>query len=378
MAAPTQYYVRPLDNDDNGDGSSGDPWGDLEFALETISRDTTNGDQINIASGTNETLEFALDISGDYGTPTLAAPLIFRGYTSTAGDGGIGVISGGGSVAILNEAALDNVVFADLRLTNTGSNAIVTMDLQCALINCEVDTSSGVGVVLDDQSQVINCYFHDITGTHAINASAGSSCTIYGCIVISGVTSVGIAVSSGSAVVNNIVRLTTTNGAHGITAVDHSLICNNSVFAESGTGNGIYGGGSGRDFLSILNNIVEGFVGAGGAGYSGSTTDHWLVWGHNAAFNNAVNDERSNSGTETMVDLGGDDIPLAASAFATPLSNDFSVGTEVKETAMENFTGGSTTPGTTQFLDMGAAQREEAGGSDVCAKAVIIQNIGTY
>ncbi len=343
------------------DGTVSLPWNTVQHALKYTTQDTTNGDLINIKAGATDTLIATWAIATDYGSPTFTTPLTFRGYTSTSGDGGIGVISGGGSVAIVSEGALDSVIFADLRLTNTDSNTIITLDIKCAFINCEIDTCSGSGVFVDDNAQFINCYFHDITGNYAIEANTSSSCIVYGCIIISGVTNAGITVGSGSSVINNIIKLTTTNGAEGIVFSDNTLIANNSIFATAGTGNGI-GGLAGRDGVSVLNNIAEGFVGVGGAGYSGSSTDHWTAWGHNAAFNNTEGDERSGSGTETMVDLGGDDIPLAASPFTAPGSNDFSVGTEVKATAMPNFTGGATTPGTTQFLDMGAAQREEAGG----------------
>lgn len=359
MAAPTQYYVDPSIAGDSGAGSVGSPYGDLEYCLEQITRDSTNGDQINIKAGTAEILEFALDIEGDYGTPTAIAPITFRGYTTAANDGGIGAITGGGSVSIFTHSTASFTHFVDLHLTNTGSASILGLNDGCLVANCELDTSSGIAIDVDGLGKVVNCYIHDCTGTYAIFLSSTGG-IVYGNLIASGVTVSGISVASSIFIGNNVVKLTTTNGADGIRWSDDSQIINNSVFATAGTGAGFVGSGAGRDKMVILNNIAEGFSGTGGVGYDFSATDHTLLWGHNAAFNNTTDENKSTG--EILVDIGGDDIPLAASAFADPSSLDFSVGTEVKATAMPNFVGGATTPGTTQFLDMGAAQREEAGG----------------
>lgn len=361
MAAPTQYYVDPSIAGDSGTGSSGDPYGDLEYCLEQITRDATNGDQINIKAGTTETLEFALDIEGDYGAPTAIAPIIFRGYTSAANDGGIGTISGGGTVSIFTHSSADYTHFVDLHLTNTGANAILNLDIGCIVCNCELDTTSGRAIDVDTNCMIVNNYIHTATGTHGIYSEGGRS-LICGNMVVAAVTTAGIYSNSGGDILNNIVKLAATNSASGIMFIDDISVINNSIFATAGTGNGISGTGTGRDGNRILNNIVEGFNGAGGAGYSGSSTDHHALWGHNAAYNNTTDDESSSAGVEIMVDIGGDDIPLSASAFTDPSTNDFSVGTEVKATGAPNFTGGGTTPGTTQYMDMGAAQRQEAGG----------------
>lgn len=75
--ALTEVYVDPSIAGDSGAGTVGDPYGDLEYALEQVTRDATNGDRFNIKAGTDEILEFALDVIVDYGTPTRIAPLFF-------------------------------------------------------------------------------------------------------------------------------------------------------------------------------------------------------------------------------------------------------------------------------------------------------------
>ena len=93
--AITNYYVDPAINANSGTGTLGDPFGDLQYALNTITRNATDGDRINIKAGTAEVMAAAISLT-TYGTPAQAAPLIFQGYTSAQGDGGIGEINNGG------------------------------------------------------------------------------------------------------------------------------------------------------------------------------------------------------------------------------------------------------------------------------------------
>ncbi len=116
--AQTQTYVDPSINANSGTGTVGDPYGDLQYALDTMTRDSTDGDQINIKAGTAEVLTGSLDFT-TYGTPSSTAALSFSGYTSSENDGGIGSIDGDGSYKI---ASLPNYsMMKDLELFNSGS-----------------------------------------------------------------------------------------------------------------------------------------------------------------------------------------------------------------------------------------------------------------
>ena len=156
------------------------------------------------------------------------------------------------------------------------------------------------------------------------------------------------------------MRLTTANSAIGILPNDGCFVANNSVFATDGTGFGIGNTSSGRDWMTIINNIVEGFSVAPGAGYRMFNTNNVFLMGHNAAFNNY--DNTSMDVSHFFFNQGGDAIPLTKSAFVDPANNDFSTGTEVKATGFPTFIGGGITALTEQFMDMGAAQREESAG----------------
>lgn len=86
--ALTEIYVDPSIAGDSGAGTIGDPYGDLEYAIEQITFDTSNGNRINIKAGTDEVLavELGAAISGASISPSETAPLIFQGYTTTAGE----------------------------------------------------------------------------------------------------------------------------------------------------------------------------------------------------------------------------------------------------------------------------------------------------
>ena len=54
--AITEVYVDPAINGNSGTGTLVDPYGDLQYALDTKARDSTNGDRFNIKAGTAEVL----------------------------------------------------------------------------------------------------------------------------------------------------------------------------------------------------------------------------------------------------------------------------------------------------------------------------------
>ena len=67
------------------------PFHTVQGALDLTTRNATDGDRINVKAGTADTLNATLSYT-TYGTPVSGAILIIQGYTSTAGDGGIGEI----------------------------------------------------------------------------------------------------------------------------------------------------------------------------------------------------------------------------------------------------------------------------------------------
>ena len=122
--AISEIYVDPSIAADSGTGTIGDPFCDLEYAIEQTTFYTTNGTRVNVKAGTDEVLAAVINTAmADTGTtvawvPAIAAQMIVQGYTAAAGDGGIGGISGGGSIGIMTTDQF--VSFIDMHLHNCG------------------------------------------------------------------------------------------------------------------------------------------------------------------------------------------------------------------------------------------------------------------
>lgn len=311
MAAPTEVYVDPAIAANSGAGTIGDPYGDLQYALDTVTRDATNGDRFNIKAGTDEVLSSALSLT-TYGSPTLDAPLIFQGYTSTAGDGGIGGISGGGSVSI-KAVASEAVYWRDLHLHNTGSNTIVATNQRTSFVNCEFDNTTGSGVVVTTGlAMLLGCHFHNIA-TYGVSGR----CHVYGCYFANGTNdfTAAILADSESHVSRNIISIDGTSD--GIVLDNGEWTCiGNSILSNGGSGQGIDPNSNGQYAGVILNNLVEGFT--GGIGIRWQNTRYLGVYGSNAVYNCAT----PYSAVSVALDLG-DNETLSASPFAKSGSNTF-------------------------------------------------------
>ena len=130
--ARTEYWCDPSIAADSGTGTVGDPFGDLQYALDNITADTTNGDTINLKAGTAEVLSAKLDLS-TYGEPIdRNSGLAIRGYATTAGDGdleagtGIAEIDCNGFAGI-GSSTSTGLHLIHLKIHNCGSNTAVTV-----------------------------------------------------------------------------------------------------------------------------------------------------------------------------------------------------------------------------------------------------------
>jgi hypothetical protein len=228
--AITQYYVDPSINANSGTGTIGDPFGDLQYALDTVTRDSTNGDQFNIKSGTAEVLTATLSLTS-YGTPAANAHLILSGYTSAANDGGIGIIDGAGSYPALSMPR--HVDVKDLELRNSGSNTIAggnNKDYN-TMTNCIIHENSGAtyGVLNWNLS---GCYIYEVGATNGV-----SGCHAYGCGIFQGTTNTfsdAIYLSGGG--YGNVVRDNLIEGAGtGIYLNTNGVTQGNAVYNSSTT-----------------------------------------------------------------------------------------------------------------------------------------------
>ena len=293
MAAPTNIFVDPSINADTGAGTLGDPYGDLQYALDTMTRDAANGDQINIKAGTAEVLSAVLSFAS-YGVPAAAAPLILRGYTSAANDGGVGEVNCDGSNFI------DGRFFRTTHLINlhiyagAASGEIIQLGIDCTVQNCEVNNAQGGGIYFHSSAnRAIGNNIYDVggMGIHYNNSRGiivnnflknGPTYNMVNAIVIN---------SANNVIARNVISITgDTNGIADNAFDDGSSITNNSILSSSGTGKGITIDSSSTEALVIINNVVEGFSGTGGVGILASSTGEFSHRiSNNAVFNCTTN-----------------------------------------------------------------------------------------
>jgi hypothetical protein len=331
------------------DGSTTKPWRSVQGALDLVGRDATNGNQINIRSDAAQVLNASLALT-TYGTPAEGAPLIFRGYTTAANDGGMGEIDCGGFTPFAVTTFTD-MGFIHLEWHTFGNNSgLLQSGLRSFVIACEIhkgaSTPSGKVLVPTTWYLVMGCYIHDAgtLGTGCVNASNFLFNTVKDCPI-------GLATGYGrSAFFNTFIDCDAPIVANN----DSSFIFNNSIYSSTArTGNGIYVPANMANWV-IMNNIIEGYSGVGGKGIY-SLSDLCML-GHNAFYNC----DTPVSVGDVLIDLRANDVNCVASPFTNAAAGDFSVTTEVKALAYPGAWPFLAT--TTNYMDIGAVQREEAGG----------------
>lgn len=280
MAVPNNYYVDPASGSDStGTGTIGSPWASVQHAANNIIKDTTNSDQINVKAGSADVLSATLNVSSY--APDNKNPLIIRGYTSAANDGGQGEIDGNGGQ--INSSAY--VAWIDMKLGNQGSSNLSGIAAQNCEISGSTSTSFGGSII-----NWYNCYLHDIAGI-----SVGGI-NFHGCYIEEGDT-IPFSSSNGALyfgnsnarIINNILILKSTNinGFH--TQRERNYFVNNTIFSvNASTASGLLLGDTQYcRYTTVANNIVEGFSGTGGKGiyFDNNSYGYWPFIAANSVFN---------------------------------------------------------------------------------------------
>jgi len=308
----TEIYVDPAINANSGAGTIGSPYGDLQHALNTVTRNATDGDRFNIKAGTAEVLAAILSLA-TYGAPTSVAPLVIEGYTSAAGDGGVGEINANGGAAI----PIAIIFMKNLYIRNGGSSTLVSLSGSAGISDSKIADTTGIGILAASGS-VTFCEITDCATGISMNTSAAF---VMGCYFKDGAirnftNSIAVA-GSGATILRNIFSLGTSGNGIFLTSARHRIV-GNSFLANGSTAAGITGNSNSYFAGSvILNNIIEGFSGAGGRGILNSTTPAMRFAG-NAFFNNATN----YSGTIDSIENLDNEV-LGVTAFAKSGSNTF-------------------------------------------------------
>ena len=283
MTLPTYCYVDPSIAGNSGTGTIGDPYGDLQYALDTETQDTTNGNQFNIKAGTAEVLAAVLGFA-TFGTPNFAYGCIFKGYTSVANDGGLFEIDANGGACL---TATNGCAFIDGEIHNGGTTGLLTFGSDGYMQNVEVHDTANTAITSTSRNvNIVGCYIHDIGGIGVKTAYS-----VRNCYFANGAKSFTVAIDldiNSLEVVGNIISISGDSDGIDITSRLNSRVIGNSVLSSGGTGAGIVGSSTTMQCI-VMNNLVEGFSGTLGAGI-------YLVDGrinatcqNNAMYNNTTN-----------------------------------------------------------------------------------------
>jgi len=298
MGKPTARFIDPVNgNDTTGDGlAHGTAWATVQHALDNTTRDATNGNIFHINSSGDDTSSAPLDFTTfNSGGGSAGAPVIFEGYASTAGDGdfeagtGIGGISGGGSNSIFSSTGLSYIWMRHLHLHNCGSAAIINLDNQIRIFECELDNTSGNGIDVDNGSSIEGCHIHNVGGQGIRLFNATNAVAKYN-FLANGTNDFSDAIATGNQhnrVEGNIISVDGTSNGIALQGINDRCE-NNTVYSSSTSGVGIRIVANADIDAGIINNYVEGFD--DGIDTAAITSNSVPILAHNAVYNANTND----------------------------------------------------------------------------------------
>lgn len=277
------YYVDPSLGTDTGAGTLGDPWGhtgnEIQKAMDNITA-ATAGDTIHVkSSGTVSFSGTNLDFTS-YGATNANKVLAISGYTSAAGDGGVGTIDLGGA-STFTATTVDGMYYQDLDVSGGTGAYQIHSDTFCTAFRVKVDGGAATGGIrFATTSGVHNC---DVTNISGIAVWCGNA---YGNYIEQASANIALRISENISNANGNLIILSATGATGIYGTpDGGRITFNTVYnSTAGTSNGIEVIGN-ADNSIVLGNYVEGFSGTGGVGYLIDTGSIVSVYKNNRWFN---------------------------------------------------------------------------------------------
>lgn len=305
-------------------------------------------------------------------THSLAGPVTFQGYTTTAGDLGRATLDGGASAITVLTASGANINYVDLIFSNgTGSNGVVShsgvenLFLRCVAssgdrtgfnsaggtgqyVECEAfannisNNANGGGFFLQVSMTLVRCISHDNVNSNGVGYRAATA-TLIRCIAD---TNAGAGLIFNAVTTISIINCEFYNNAlDGIDltgASAASVYIENSNFVNNGTGGTGYGINSSGSALRNGAIINCGF----GAGTEANTTGNIAT----AAASITV------IGSVTYADN--------VTPWTAPSTGNFSISlAAAKATGRGAFTETAASyTGTVGYPDIGAAQSSAAGG----------------
>lgn len=340
----------------------GGAWGTIANAATVVTVDYVNAagyaPRVNIKSGTyTETVSYG----GKDGTSAL--PIVFEGYTTTAGDGGTAIITNTGNT--LSTAQANYRITKNLDVRCTGSNhALYHYEMyNSAFVNCKFSTTSTnsahyamYSYFYSQGNYYVNCEFVNSGGYDAIGLRDNSTRNFFlGCRFTAkryGVYFIGHYTGSFQ---NCIFDMNTYSGTHGLYLSNASPVFINgcSFYGKSGgNGSAIYAVTA--SVINISNSIITNF----GRYAIEATADSSATETNNAFFSNGM-------GTTTgVVSNESNRITLTGDPFADAANGDFTLNNTAGAGAACRATGyPGITPGGTGYIDIGALQHQDSGGT---------------
>lgn len=264
---PGPYFV-DVDVGDDGNLGTSEGAGNAWETLAKAANEVAAGDKVWVkATGTYETEDGANDCVMKMDTAgTAENPIVFEGYHTSTGDGGIVTIDAdpsgdqfancvngvtpsgawyyvfknfvftGASAQGFNcDGTSDNVWFIKCRFTNNGSDGI-EIDNHLFCFNCMFDNNSGHGVDIDQGGHMVGCVFFD-------NSSSGYTSTQAAHVLVH-----CLSFSNGTSSVN-LDLMGTPSG--------NCLVCNCTIDGENEAGvTGIAQANSVFSALVVINSIL--------------------------------------------------------------------------------------------------------------------------
>lgn len=361
------YYIDYSTGDDTtGAGTSGNPWKTLQKAIDNAA----GGDTIWVANTSAQVVSAQISWSSGWSGGTGAeAPLIIRGWDnggsitiSFPGSNytGVGEIDGSGqafSPLFSTTSQPTNLLFYRIKFTGSGNTSGANVWVRCytnwQFVECEFhpDTASTYACGNASDLTFLGCYFHtSSTSSGVASLTTNTRGSFVGWCYFN-VAQYAI-YSVRGVCCNNVLK---GNGVSGspLMLTGNPCIVFGNTFDSNGarTTNLLDLSNNANDAWNFaINNILVGASGVGGVGVAWRAAA-WFG-GNNHFYNNTTNQSNSPGiaiGTDQTTDP----------TFTDASSADYSVGANAKA---KGYPGGFTGSSTYNYLDMGAAQRQEAGG----------------
>lgn len=373
MGTPTQYYVDTVDGDDGNAGTSpgsGNAWATLKHAIETgITRDTTNGDQINVYApvGTPDdysTGDPAIAISSYAAAATADASLIIRGVESDGSTPAIAYLTCSGRYLIL-DTAFDCCRLINLSIVGGSATGLFELDRNILIYGCLFDNTAGGAVVSIDGADNSAVYHSDIQGAsgnaYLLNMQFGG--LVVGNYIHERANSCR-GVNNCAFADGNIVHLNSTNAngsgfLHNNSGANfdarNNIILNDAAGVTGGIDLLLAGG-------RLTNNYIEGWSGTGGYDIKPPASGNIILAAHNRSFNN------TNDFAFGDVDLAIDNSVTSASGVTDRAAGNYAPTSELREIGYPLVIGG-----TTAYLNVGAVQNafSSSGGTGYSRARVV-------